>query len=469
MKKQVFNPYLPADEYVPDGEPHVFGDRIYLFGSHDKSHGLLYCPLDYVCWSAPVSDLSDWTCSGVIYRKEQDPHYKPLRYQYAPDVVQGADGRFYLFYELAFVPIISVAVCDTPDGKYEYLGDVALRTDAEEYTPFDPGVMRDEDGKIWLYFGSCFEKDVKKLGAMCVQLKEDMLTPVSEPVCIVPSVAHARGTGFEGHEFFEASSMRKFDGKYYFIYSSILSHELCYAVSDYPNRNFVYGGILYSNADIGLYGRKQEDAVTYWANNHGSIEKIGGKYYIFGHRHTQRSQFSRQGIAEEITLDEDGHFRQAELTSCGLSGKPLSTKEHYPAYIACNLIGADGGHLRSFIPGLKKKEPRVNQKSREVYISHFSDGSIAGYKYFAMTGEEKRLILMIKGTFAGKLYAELKEEKRSGIAIKNYLTREQFAEIAPCKDWRAVSVPVSGNGKKALYLHAEGKGMLDIKEFWFES
>lgn len=28
---------------------------------------------DYVCWSAPVEDLSDWRCEGVIYRKDQAP------------------------------------------------------------------------------------------------------------------------------------------------------------------------------------------------------------------------------------------------------------------------------------------------------------------------------------------------------------------------------------------------------------
>lgn len=39
MKKQVFNPFLPLNEYVPDGEPHVSGDRVYLFGSHDKEGG----------------------------------------------------------------------------------------------------------------------------------------------------------------------------------------------------------------------------------------------------------------------------------------------------------------------------------------------------------------------------------------------------------------------------------------------
>lgn len=49
MKKQVFNPFLPLWEYIPDGEPHVFGDRLYLFGSHDKAGGTRYCEQgDYV-------------------------------------------------------------------------------------------------------------------------------------------------------------------------------------------------------------------------------------------------------------------------------------------------------------------------------------------------------------------------------------------------------------------------------------
>ena len=38
-----FNPYLPSWEYVPDGEPHVFGDRVYVYGSHDKFNGKAFC------------------------------------------------------------------------------------------------------------------------------------------------------------------------------------------------------------------------------------------------------------------------------------------------------------------------------------------------------------------------------------------------------------------------------------------
>ena len=58
--KQAVNPYLPSWEYIPDAEPYVFGDRVYIYGSHDKFNGHVYCLNDYVCYSAPVDDLADW-------------------------------------------------------------------------------------------------------------------------------------------------------------------------------------------------------------------------------------------------------------------------------------------------------------------------------------------------------------------------------------------------------------------------
>lgn len=72
MKKRVVNPYLPSYEYVPDGEPHVFDGRLYIFGSHDRFGSKSFCANDYTCWSAPCDDLSDWRCEGIIYRRSQD-------------------------------------------------------------------------------------------------------------------------------------------------------------------------------------------------------------------------------------------------------------------------------------------------------------------------------------------------------------------------------------------------------------
>ena len=81
-KRQVFNPFLPLNEYIPDGEPHVFDDRVYLFGSHDKAGGDTYCMLSYEFWSAPVDDLESWSCKGVSYRADQDPQYgEKLKYE----------------------------------------------------------------------------------------------------------------------------------------------------------------------------------------------------------------------------------------------------------------------------------------------------------------------------------------------------------------------------------------------------
>lgn len=92
LSKQAVNPYLPNYEYIPDGEPYVFDDRVY--GSHDRFNGNEFCMNDYVCWSAPVDDLGDWKYEGVIYTKTKDPRIEELqnRRMFALDVAKGADA-----------------------------------------------------------------------------------------------------------------------------------------------------------------------------------------------------------------------------------------------------------------------------------------------------------------------------------------------------------------------------------------
>lgn len=102
MKNHGMNPYLPSWEYVPDGEPHVFGKRVYVYGSHDRFAGYAFCQNDYVCWSAPVDDLTDWQYEGIIYTRAEAVHNEDGRQcLYAPDVTCGPDGRYYLYYVCA--------------------------------------------------------------------------------------------------------------------------------------------------------------------------------------------------------------------------------------------------------------------------------------------------------------------------------------------------------------------------------
>ena len=118
------NPYLPLWEYIPDGEPRVFGDRVYIYGSHDRAGACEFCDIKLKCWSAPVDDLDNWVCHGDIFHVGEDfDHKSDIDWDhettrlFAPDVVQGKDGRYYLY---AYIVNARgcVAVSDRPEGPF---------------------------------------------------------------------------------------------------------------------------------------------------------------------------------------------------------------------------------------------------------------------------------------------------------------------------------------------------------------
>ncbi|MCD7819901.1 MAG: family 43 glycosylhydrolase, partial [Lachnospiraceae bacterium] len=441
MKHPGLNPYLPFWETVPDGEPHVFGDRIYIFGSHDRRNGSSYCEDDYAGWSAPVDDPGDWQYEGVIYQRAQDPingapyegklpefdqafSGEAMHLLYAPDVTQGPDGRYYLYYALDFTNVISVAVCDTPVGKYEFLDYVRC---ADGTIPqigrwFDPAILSEESGN-YLYYGFCppvrfpgmEQLDIP--GGMMVRLADDMHTIISEPKCMANGCDTAKGTCYEEHPFFEASSIRKFGDWYYFVYSSLQGHELCYGMAKTPEGPFEYKGVIVSNGDIGVNGNTLP--VNYTGNNHGGLVQIKDRYYIFWHRQTHGTGFSRQGCADEVQILEDGTIPQIAITSCGLNGGPLPAKGAYGAYIACHLTEADRtkvGHVMESGPEggtivipeewpyvteeplcaengdcVEKELPKENageNKGLKSYIYNLRKGAVAGFKSFVFDGTE---------------------------------------------------------------------------------
>ncbi len=486
--KQVFNPYLPLNEYIPDGEPHVFGDRVYVYGSHDKEGGDFFCMLDYVCYSAPIDNLKDWRYEGVIYKASQDPHYPEHRYMYAPDVVRGNDGRYYLYYSLADRKtcsfLMSVAVCDTPAGQYEFLGYVKKPDGKplQDYIIFDPGLIND-NGHIYLYYGVWYdfdenpnytrEESIKKqmemylksreeienteggvMGPVCVELCDDMLTIKDTPRHIFP--IKFKGTDFEGYEFFEASSIRKIGSKYYFIYSTYNQHELAYATSDYPNKDFKFGGVIVSNGDIGYNGRKPEDRLNRTDNNHGSIEKINGKWYIFYHRHTHKQSYSRQACAEEIELLEDGTIPQVEITSCGLNGGPLVARGEYPSVICCNLTNGKMPH--GWCVGVNT--PHIVCRDNERFIAEIEQGTMIGYKYFDFNNVSE----------IGVKYRNGKTTPNGKIKIKLSENGEDVAEIPvlSSEKWTKASASINiKNGTYPVYFIYTGEGEIEILEIFF--
>jgi len=484
--KQVYNPFLPLNEYIADGEPHVFGNRIYIFGSHDKEGGKDFCLLDYVAYSASIDDLSNWKYEGVIYKKSQDPDATEKRNNlYAPDVVKGNDGRYYLYYCLeGFEGPISVAVCDSPAGQYEYYGHVRNR-DGSKYLrkiPFDPAIINDE-GTIRLYYGwslasakpqnafqkytlrkTCemlFKKSKEEIetepggimGANTVVLANDMMTVTTEPIEIIPNNIKSQGTGFEGHAFYEGSSIRKIKDKYYFIYSSMRNHELCYATSKYPDKEFVYRGTIISNGDVGIHGRQEKDRLNMTATNHGSIECIDGKWYIFYHRNTHGGRCSRQACAEPIEIAEDGSIKQVEVTSCGLNKKSLKGQGVYPSIIACNLTNKKMPHL--MMNRTVDNIPQITNQGEEQFIKNVKDGTLIGYKFFEIK-EEGTISVRIRGNAKGIMMISKEIDNQ-------YIGK---IEVEPSKNFKIITAKYNAiPGNSALYFQFCGKGKLDFISF----
>jgi hypothetical protein len=489
MKQQVYNPYLPLDEFVCDGEPHVFGDKLYIFGSHDKEGGDTFCELDYVVYSSPTDDLKNWRCEETIYSAKQDPRADENRkYLYAPDVTRGPDGRYYLYYVLSgyrgkggFDGPISVAVCDNPAGKYEYYGDVHTKDGKPlRFIPFDPAILND-DGRIWLYYGwalaqaihvtpemksklyqvmqSMFNKTeedilsepLNLMGANVAELSVDMLTVISEPKRIVPAEMDAFETSFARHAFFEASSIRKIGDIYYFIYSSSLNHELCYATSPYPDRDFIYRGTIVSNGNIGYAGRAENERVNMTGNNHGGIELVNDKAYVFYHRHTHKTTYSRQGCAEEIEIAPDGTIRQVEVTSGGLNGSPLDAMGTYPAPIACWITNGKMPHNPNGV--CEEDIPFVTHDFQDRYISGVTNGTLIGFKYFDFRGKTIVSVLT-RGT---------------GIGIMRIINEQNCNKgeisIVPSNKWNKSSIKIEMLGKQALFFVFNGTGRCDFLSF----
>lgn len=461
MKKQAFNPYLPSWEYVPDGEPYVFDGRVYVYGSHDMYNGFVFCSNDYVCWSAPVDDLGDWRYEGVIYKKTQDPaNARGNAVLYAPDVVVGPDGRYYLYYCLDKFGFVSVAVCDKPAGQYEFYGYVKYQDgvrygDKETDEPqFDPGVLREGDN-TYLFTGFSGRGDKSRHGSMMTILDTDMLTIKRGPEYVVPSSAYSEGTGYEGHAFFEASSIRKRGNLYYLVYSSEVMHELCYAISERPDGGYKYGGVIVSNADIGIDSYKPADMPTgFGGNNHGSIIEINGKWYIFYHRQTNGTWYSRQGCAEPIEFTEDGHIIQAEMTSCGLNGGPLSDQGFYPAYLACNMF-MDKPVLY-VNPQVHKIVMDGKDGDEEIgYIANMSHNSTAGFKYFDCHGVKG---IRIETRAYGHGDFEVRTEWDGEVLGRMTVDNSNIWESYSCD----INIP---DGVHAIYITFAGNGSMMLRGF----
>lgn len=481
MKRQCFNPYLPSWEYIPDAEPRLFDGRVYIYGSHDRFGSKEYCVNDYVSWSAPEDDLSDWRYEGIIFRKDQTPwNTKNLLY-YAPDVVQGTDGKYYLFYSVQNSSIASVAVCDTPAGKFEYLGDVhfpdgrVYGSNPEDWFIFDPAVLVDDDGRIYLYVGSGqpsngnFGHEIK--GLFVMELSSDMLTIIGEPTIILPADFNPKRPNY-----WEGPSIRHIGKWYYLVYPATDITGLNYAMSLFPDKGFIHKGPIHSSSDIGLNGRKLMNAAYPMGNSHGGMVCVKGQWYIFDHRRTGETT-NRQPVAERIEIKEDGSISMVESTSCGLNEGPLRGIGTYPAYIACCLKSSGifglhnpmgGPYITQDGPDYEPKEPtdgEVNVDTEanapKARICGIKKGCVVGYKYFDLTETKHITITARGGDGIMEILGSEDGQSVGEIRISHHLN-SMGTDLNTAKLSQKAGCPV---GRCPIFLRYKGRGNVELLQF----
>ena len=96
--------------------------------------------------------------------------------------------------------------------------------------------------------------------------------------------------------FFEAAWVFKYNGKYYFTYSTGDTHNLCYATGTSPYGPFTYQGILLN-------------PVEGWTNHHSIIEN-NGKWYLFYHDVQLSGKTHLRNVkVTEMKFNEDGSIQ----------------------------------------------------------------------------------------------------------------------------------------------------------------
>lgn len=414
------NPYLPLWEHIPDGEPYVFDDpdnpgqkRVYIYGSHDMLR-YMYCGTDLVVWSAPVDSLNEWRYDGVIFKSVTDGAGRNLHEDGTPDVLFAPDvaertlpdgSKEYFLYpnNQAGGRNGQVARATRPDGPFEVINWNPERpAESDGVLRFDPAVFVDDDGRVYGYWGFGVS-----WGAELDPVTMATVKPGTEAIeNLIP--------GFEQdtvYRFFEASSIRKIDGKYVLIYSRMTApgdfglpqsnFTLAYAYSDNPLGPFTYGGTI-------IDGRGRDtDAdgkVIYTAtpngNTHGSLCRIGDQWWVFYHRQGGVDEYSRQAMVAPVEVSvEPGKggkvtITEAEYTSEGFEIDGLDPLRRYPAAIASHFTGPEGAYQSYpgmhysgsyFMPVYYDNHHLADPYDADINMNpvvNNTSGSIVGYKYY---------------------------------------------------------------------------------------
>lgn len=292
------NPII-RNNFSADPSARVFGDKVYLYPSHDifategKGRVGWFCMEDYHVYSS--ANLTDWKDEGMIVTQNKVPWVMPESYSmWAPDCIE-RNGKYYFYFPSAPKDTlkygrgfrIGVAVADKPTGPF-----IPQPDPIQNVRGIDPNVFIDKDGQAYLYWSAGNIYGAK--------LKANMLE-LDGPVDTL-GVLPTKGLK-EGPYLFERN------GTYYLTYPHVENkiERLEYATGKSPLGPFQFAGVIMDESPTGC-----------WTNHH-SILPFNNQWYLFYHHNDYSPDFdkARSVRLDSLFFNEDGSIQKVIPTLRG--------------------------------------------------------------------------------------------------------------------------------------------------------
>ena len=304
------NPLI-SGQFTADPTARVFGDKVYVYPSHDippvEALKGWFCMADYHVFSS--SDLTHWQDHGIILSQEQVPWGNHEGYSmWAPDCVKGSDGRYYFYFPCGLKPEkpgaragfgVGVAIGDRPEGPF-----VAQEKNIEGIMGIDPCVMQTTQGEQYIFWAGGVIRGAR--------LTPDGLALASEPQIMegLPDGFKEGPFAFEhnGHYYLTFPWVRTEGGTETLAYAMSDQPLLAYAMSDQPLGPWKFQGVIMEESPTGC-----------WTNHH-SIVEYKGQWYLFYHHNDYSPRFdkNRSIRCDSLSFNSDGTIKPVRPTYRGV-------------------------------------------------------------------------------------------------------------------------------------------------------
>lgn len=419
------NPLI-RDQFTADPSARVFGNKVFVFPSHDilatedKGRKDWFCMEDYHVFSS--ENLTDWEDHGAIVEQNKVPWVKPNSYSmWAPDCIE-KDGKYYFYFPSTVKDsltniegfTIGVAVADNPEGPY-IPEDIPIKG----VKGIDPNVFIDKDGQAYLYWsqGNIF---VAKLKDNMVELASEVITIDNLP---------KKGLK-EGPYLFERN------GVYYLTYPHVenKTERLEYAVSDNPLGPFKVTGVIMDESPTGCW------------TNHQSIINFKNQWYLFYHHNDYSPNFdkTRSIRADSLFFNSNGTIKKVTPTLRGIGTSKATTKIQIDRF--SNL--SENGTSIAFIDSTN------TFKGWKVVFNKLD----AWLKYNAIDFGQiplKSIIVKAKSEKGGAV--EIRNNAKDGTIIAKL-------DIPKSSDWQLIKVPLEKfeSKNKNLFIISKIEHIIEI-------